>query len=147
MVSVKPYLVPSKPQGRTVPEVPGTAARWCVINRSRGRVLLPDVLLADTLWKRVRGLLGTRATGRGQSCWLTGCSSVHALGMRYALDLFFLDLDGRIIFKQIGLRPWRFSAWILRATQVLEVESGWLHTDQAPVGDILVIQSIDGNLP
>jgi uncharacterized membrane protein (UPF0127 family) len=48
------------------------------------------------------------------------CSSVHTFGMRFALDLFFLDDEGRPVSFRRAVPPRRF-AWERRASAVLEL--------------------------
>ena len=125
----------------------GASPTYRVVNCTQQRLLLEQVLLADTLGRKMRGLLGTKPTGRGQACWLTGCSSVHTLGMQYALDLYFLDRNGRILCIQNRLNPWRLSRWVPWARQVLEVEGGWIAVAHAVVGDVLAVRVGVDRLP
>jgi len=56
----------------------------------------------------------------------TPCASIHTLGMRYAIDVLYLDASWRILKRVDALRPWRFSAcWAARAT--LELAAGTAH--------------------
>jgi len=48
------------------------------------------------------------------------CSSVHTFGMRFALDLFFLDREGRVIGVRRAVPPRRVVRW-RGAAAVLEV--------------------------
>ena len=51
---------------------------------------------------------------------LEHCRSVHTFGMRYALDLFWLDRDGDLVRLDEAVPPNRLRA-CLRARSVLEV--------------------------
>jgi uncharacterized protein len=51
------------------------------------------------------------------------CSSVHTFGMRFELDLFFLDQEGRVIASRRRVPPRRV-VWQRGAVAVLEVPSG-----------------------
>jgi uncharacterized membrane protein (UPF0127 family) len=48
------------------------------------------------------------------------CSSVHTFGMRFSLDLCFLDGEGALIAFRPGVRPRRV-AFCRRADAVLEI--------------------------
>jgi uncharacterized protein len=48
------------------------------------------------------------------------CRNVHTFGMRFALDLVFLDRDGRPCSRRRGVPPRRL-AWDRRASAVLEL--------------------------
>ena len=54
---------------------------------------------------------------------LRPCRWVHTVGMRFALDVAWLDRTGRVL-RTASLRPGRLSAWIPRATGVVEAEQG-----------------------
>ena len=54
---------------------------------------------------------------------LPGCSGIHMFGMRYPLDIIYLDRDGKILKVVAELQPWQISG-CLQAAAVLEVGSG-----------------------
>ncbi len=81
------------------------------------------VLLALTFWQRLKGLLGTGSLAAAQGLLLPGCSSIHMFGMRYPLDIVYLNRDGTILKVVADLQPWQISGcW--QAAAVLEVGSG-----------------------
>jgi uncharacterized protein len=73
-------------------------------------------------WSRLLGLGGLRREEVGAGLLIPRCSSVHTLGMRFPLDLVFLDGDGRPLAVRRGVRPRRF-AWSRGAAAVLELPS------------------------
>jgi uncharacterized membrane protein (UPF0127 family) len=81
------------------------------------------VPVALTLPARFLGLslLDRRAAGPG--LLLPGCRGVHTFGMRFPLDLIFLDLEWRPVSLRRGIPPRRF-AFDRRAESVLELPSG-----------------------
>jgi uncharacterized membrane protein (UPF0127 family) len=82
------------------------------------------IILADTPRRRLRGLLGHR-TPPSHALLLDPCRSVHTFGMRFALDLHWLDADGRPLRVDRAVRPWRVRA-CRAARAVVEVPSGAL---------------------
>jgi uncharacterized membrane protein (UPF0127 family) len=56
----------------------------------------------------------------GAGLLIPRCSCVHTFGMRFALDLVFLDGDGRCCSIRPGTPPRRL-AWDSRASAVLEL--------------------------
>src|SRR5262249_36505073 len=89
-----------------------------------GAVLAGELKLAHTHWTRLRGLLGTRRLERGQGLWLKPCNQIHMFGMRYPVDVVFLDGDDRIVHTIAALAPWRVSPRIGDACSVLELPAG-----------------------
>ena len=95
-------------------------------NAASGAVIAERLHPAHTHWTRLRGLLGTRRLETGHGLWLKPCRRVHMLGMRYPLDVVFLD-DELIVVRAIpGLAPGRVSPRITRASSVLELPAGTL---------------------
>ena len=70
---------------------------------------------------RSRGLLGR--DGLDGALWLPGIRSVHTVGMRFALDVAWVDRDARVL-RVRTLAPGRVTAWVPRAAGVLEAEAG-----------------------
>jgi hypothetical protein len=56
----------------------------------------------------------------GPGLLIPRCSSVHTFGMRFALDLVFIDCEGRPCSVRLGVQPRRL-AWDRRASAVLEL--------------------------
>lgn len=72
------------------------------IGKSEGEAA--PLKLAVGLASRARGLLGTRPDG--DSLLLAPCNDVHTLGMRYPLDIAFVDRTGLVleVHKNVGPR-------------------------------------------
>jgi len=103
-----------------------TTATHRAWNAASGAVIAERLQAAHTHWTRLRGLLGTRRLETGQGLWLKPCRQVHMLGMRYPLDVVFLD-DELVVVRAIsGLAPGRVSPRITRATSALELPAGTL---------------------
>jgi uncharacterized protein len=84
------------------------------------------IFIADTFWTRLKGLLGTTSLGEVQGLLLCNCNSVHMIGMRYALDIVYLDKAGLILKVVENLKPWQISC-CLKAQDTLEIKSGMVH--------------------
>ncbi|HEX7292757.1 MAG TPA: DUF192 domain-containing protein [Conexibacter sp.] len=66
-----------------------------------------DVRVAADPRARLLGLAGLRALPRDVGLLLPGTRSVHTLGMRFPLDLVWLDGAGRIVRIDCMVRPGR----------------------------------------
>lgn len=58
-----------------------------------------------------------------QGLLIPRCSSIHTFGMRFALDVFFLDESGRVIAVRRRVPPRRI-VWQRGASAVLELPAG-----------------------
>ena len=104
-----------------------------------GRELSTNVVLADSMGKRMMGLLGRERLGEGESLWLKPCKGVHTVGMRFPIDVVFLDKQKVVIAINQDLRPNRMTLLHFRAASVLELPPGTLAATDARVGDRIEI--------
>jgi uncharacterized membrane protein (UPF0127 family) len=74
----------------------------------RREILGARVVLATTRPSRLLGLALLRRRRAGPGLLIPGCRSVHTLGMRFRLDLLFLDAEGRVIELRRAVPPGRF---------------------------------------
>jgi uncharacterized membrane protein (UPF0127 family) len=72
---------------------------------------------------RLVGLLGRRSLPPTAALHLPHCRSVHTFGMRFPLDLVWLDGAGHAVRVDRGVRPWRVRS-CRRARSVLECPAG-----------------------
>ncbi|EIW20445.1 MULTISPECIES: DUF192 domain-containing protein [Pelosinus] len=92
--------------------------------------------VADTFLSRLKGLLGTTSLAENQGLLLCNCNSVHMIGMRYVLDIVYLDKNGVILKIVENLKPWQVSCcWSAKDT--LEVKSGTIQRLSWKGGDQL----------
>lgn len=98
--------------------------------------VLPRVALTTNAWDRLRGLLGRPRLQPGEALLIDHCPSVHTIGMRYPLDLVFLDADFRLLKQVSRLQPLRW-AGCGNARATLELAPGSLDTLALKTGDRL----------
>ncbi|HET7573477.1 MAG TPA: DUF192 domain-containing protein, partial [Solirubrobacterales bacterium] len=82
-------------------------------------VLGREVLVASTLRARLLGLAHLDRAG-ADPLLIPRCSCVHTFGMRFPLDLYFLDEAGAVLTARPGVPPRRV-AFCGRAAAVLEI--------------------------
>ncbi|HEV2857006.1 MAG TPA: DUF192 domain-containing protein [Solirubrobacterales bacterium] len=80
---------------------------------------LPDVPVATGLRLRLRGL-AWRERSQARGLLIPRCSSVHTFGMRFELDVYFLDRSGRVLSVHRRVPPRRV-LWCRGAAAVLEI--------------------------
>lgn len=83
-------------------------------------VLGREVRVATSLRARLLGLCRLDPAQAGPGLLIPHCASVHTFGMRFALDLVFLDGEGRPCSVRHRVPPRRF-AGDRRAHSVLEL--------------------------
>ncbi len=71
---------------------------------------------------RLRGLACRDREEAGPGLLIPRCASVHTFGMRFELDVYFLDRDGRVLRVRRRVSPNRV-LWRRGARKVLEIPS------------------------
>ncbi|MGH1360436.1 MAG: DUF192 domain-containing protein [Burkholderiaceae bacterium] len=104
-----------------------------------GRVLLGSAYRANNFIGRFLGLMLCSRLAEDEALWLSHCRSVHTFGMRFAIDVLFLDAGGTIARIVPNLTPGRF-ANCPGAHHTVELASGAAGRLQLSVGQTLVMQ-------
>jgi uncharacterized membrane protein (UPF0127 family) len=118
-----------------------------VVNRTRNALLGTSVGVADRWWLRLRGLLGRRELPQGEGLLLSPCKAVHMTGMAFALDVGFLDAEGRLIGLYPSLPPRARTRWHRRARQALELPAGTFAATGSDLGDLIETTSQPSGTP
>jgi len=88
--------------------------------------------------ERARGLLGR--DGYEGAIVLEPCRWVHTIGMRFPIDVAYLDRDG-VVLKTMRMRPHRVGLPVPRARLVVEAEAGAFGRWGVHVGDVIELKS------
>jgi len=112
--------------------------RMLVQNETRHSVLAELADVADTSAKRRKGLLGRDSLPTGHGLWIVPCESVHTYGMRFPIDVLYLDRKKRVRKLRRAMLPWRLSL-CLSAHSVLELPAGTIEQTKTQPGDQLVL--------
>jgi len=114
----------------------GSETRLQVSNLTRDSVLASSLSVTGDGRARMKGLLGRDGLSRGEGLWILPCEAVHTFGMRFSIDLIYLDRKNRIRKLQSAVPPWRMSA-CFSAHSVLELAAGTIHNTQTQLGDTI----------
>ncbi len=107
------------------------------INRTREKVLAGRVGRAKSFLARLRGLLGKGMLPAGEGLWISPCRCVHSIGMRYAIDILFVDAQGKVIGLCHGFPPNRVTRYFRAASGALELPSGVISGTETALYDLL----------
>jgi uncharacterized membrane protein (UPF0127 family) len=121
---------------------PKPNSRLKISNLTRKVVLAHRVEIADHGGTRRKGLLGRNRLPVGEGLWIVPCESVHTFGMKFPIDLVYLDRSKKVRKTRSAVPPWRLSA-CLSAHSVVELASGTIQMTQTQPGDTLEFSSAD----
>ena len=113
-----------------------------VRNRSKNSILADRADIADTSKTRKTGLLKHTQLEPGEGLWITPCEAVHTIGMKFRIDVVFLDKQRRVVKVRRDMGKWRF-AGSLRAHSVLELPSGRADSTNTAKGDQLEFEKYE----
>ena len=106
-----------------------------VLNLTKKTWLATTVRKADNFLTRLVGLLRRNALGPEEALWLVPSKGVHTVGMRFPIDVIFLDRSNHVIDSVSGLAPYRLSRWRTAAHSVLELPRGAIKKSSTEIGD------------
>ena len=101
-------------------------SRVHVVHETSGISVGATIAVVDSWWRRLRGLLARPPLKQGEGLLLLGCDSVHTVGMRYPIDIAFLDAEGRVVRSIERLPPCRIGLGGSAAVHTLELPPGRL---------------------
>lgn len=93
-------------------------------NVTRGTVIARCPQVARGFLARGRGLLGRSALDPEEALVISSCGSIHTFGMRFPIDVIFLDRGGRCLHVARDLRPGHIGPLVRGARTVIELAAG-----------------------
>jgi uncharacterized protein len=113
-----------------------------ILNRTRNTVLATQADIADTSRKRRVGLLKHDSLPAGEGLWIAPCEGIHTLGMKFPIDVLFLDQKKKVLKARPAMRAGRMSL-CLWAHSVLELPTGTIQETGTQPGDLLEFERTD----
>jgi uncharacterized protein len=98
------------------------------------KILVAELEVANTFWKRAIGLLGRSRLESASALWIEPCNGIHTFGLRFPIDVLFLDREGRAVRVVSNLRPWRICGPVRGARVVVELPAGTLVEQNIGIG-------------
>lgn len=112
-----------------------------VVNVTRNTELGDRIRIAQTSLSRMFGLLGRNHISPGEGLLIHPSQGVHTIGMRFPIDVVFLDLHLHVIRLCRSMQPFRVTTIRWKARSVLELPDGTIARTSTQLGDELRIHS------
>lgn len=97
-----------------------------LIDADTGEVVIARLEVADTFWRRFRGLQFRRPLAPDEGLLLTPCRTIHTHWMRFSIDVACLDREGIVLAVFANMRPWRIVRRVNGTQSIVETASGML---------------------
>jgi len=121
-------------------EAGGMMSEIRVENLTRGRTLVTKGRVADTFWRRLRGLMGSRPLKPGEGVLVVPCRAIHTHFMRFPIDVLYVNAAMEVIGIDEKLPPWHFGAPRRHARFVIELPAGTVEATGTRLGDRLEVR-------
>jgi uncharacterized membrane protein (UPF0127 family) len=116
--------------------------KYSLINETKGNVIAENIIIADNIWTRLRGLMGRSKLRDNEGLLLAPCNAVHMMFMRFPIDVVFLSNDLVVISILYNLKPWHVSPIVRGASKVVELEVGSTEKKRINIGDKLSLTGV-----
>ena len=104
---------------------------------NENKILLEDVLIADSFYFRFKGLMGKKTLDKKEGLLIKPCNSIHTFFMKMNIDVAFLDNDNIVVAIYKDMRPWKISKIYTNSNFVIEGNAGSL--SELKIGDKIKI--------
>ena len=112
-----------------------------IINIKNKNLLASDAILANSIFKRVKGLLGRKDLPQGSAMILKPCNSIHTFFMQFPIDVVFVNKDNKVVKLINSLVPNRMTSIYWNAYYAIEFPAGTLNRTSTTTSDLLEITS------
>lgn len=125
---------------REVGGMSGAAEAPKTVVMERTQRLLADRAHVARSWReRMVGLLSRESLPPGEALIFPGCHSIHTVGMRFAIDVIFVNRQWRVVAVQAAVAPGRLLLPVWNAWGVIEMAAGTMDRVELRVGDQLQV--------
>lgn len=108
-----------------------------IINKTKNTSLAEEVMVADTPFRRMKGLLGNKEFSKGTAVLIKPCNSIHTFFMRFPIDVLFVDKGNRIIKAISTIKPFRLTRIYFNAAFAIELPSQTIQSTYTQEGDLI----------
>ena len=105
-----------------------------LINKTRNNVITENLLVADTYYKRLKGLMFTKELPINNALHITPCNEIHTFFMNYSIDVLYLDINNNILSIDEELKPGKIGRYVKGAVCVIELPSGRIKSQGILIG-------------
>ncbi|MDF2884768.1 MAG: hypothetical protein K0R54_5338 [Clostridiaceae bacterium] len=105
-----------------------------LINIDYNTVISENLTVADTYFKRLKGLMFTKELPSQNALQIIPCSEIHTFFMNYSIDVLYLDGNNNIVYMDEKLQSGKIGKYVKNARSVIELPAGKIKETNIKVG-------------
>lgn len=109
------------------------------MNKTSNTVISENLQVADTFFKRLKGLMFTKELPLQNALQINPCNEIHTFFMKYSIDVLYLDVNNNILSIDENLQPGKIGKRVKRAVTVIELPKGKIKEKDIKVGQIVSV--------
>ena len=103
-------------------------------NITKDKIIAEDIIVADSFFKRLKGLMFTKELSPQAGMYIYPCSSIHTFFMNYTIDVLYLDVNNKILAIDEDMKPRKVGKIVRGAVAVVELNSGRVKETNTRIG-------------
>lgn len=108
-------------------------------NKSNNSMISQDLMVADSFFKRLKGLMFTKELLPESALYIYPCSGIHTYFMNYNIDVLYLDINNIILAIDEDMKPGKIGKYVKNAVGVIELPGGRARETQTKVGQAVQV--------
>ncbi|MDZ4660086.1 MAG: DUF192 domain-containing protein [Pseudomonadota bacterium] len=110
-----------------------------LIKKETNTIIAEKVIVAESFWQRLCGLLGRTTLRSNETMWIQRCDSIHTFFMKFPIDVVFVDKKLKVCSVKTNIKPWRLATSYWCANSVFEFASPNSEVQNLRKGDLLYV--------
>lgn len=106
-----------------------------IINNSE----IMEIDIADTPFQRIKGLMFKKSINK--ALLIKPCNSIHTFFMKVAIDILYIDKNGKIIKIAKNMKPWRVGPLVFGCYSVVELPKNSIDKHNIKLNDIVCFRN------
>ena len=108
-----------------------------LINLTSNTIISENVIIANTFFKRLKGLMFSKELRDENSLLILSCNAIHTFNMKYNIDVLYLDKNNNILAIDEDMPPGKMGKLVKKAVSVVELPSGKAKKKGIEIGQVV----------
>ncbi len=108
---------------------------------SGAELLIENFEIAESLWRRGKGLLGRAQLAADHALWIKYNNNIHTFFMKFPIDCIFISRKMEIVKIKKSVPAFRLVGPYWKAQSVIEAPAGFAESKNLQEGDQLYVVS------